>query len=31
VGKAIYSASGIIILALAAGIFVSFNLLRRGR
>lgn len=31
VGKTIYSASGLIILALAAGIFVSFNLLRRGR
>ncbi len=31
VGKAVYSASGIIVLALAAGIFVSFNLLRRGR
>ena len=31
VGKAVYSASGIIILALAAGIFVSFNLLRRGQ
>jgi hypothetical protein len=31
VGKAVYSASGIIVLALAAGIFVSFNLLRRGQ
>jgi uncharacterized protein YraI len=31
VGEALYSASGIIVLALAAGIFVSFNLLRRGR
>ena len=31
VGKAVYSASGLIILALAAGIFVSFNLLRRGQ
>jgi len=31
VGKTVYSASGIIVLALAAGIFVSFNLLRRGR
>ncbi len=31
VGKALYSASGIIVLALAAGIFVSFNLLRRGQ
>lgn len=30
-GKAVYSASGIIVLALAAGIFVSFNLLRRGQ
>jgi len=30
VGKMIYSASGLIVLALAAGIFVSFNLLRRG-
>jgi hypothetical protein len=31
VGETLYSASGIIVLALAAGIFVSFNLLRRGR
>lgn len=31
VGKAVYSASGLIILALAAGVFVSFNLLRRGQ
>lgn len=31
VGKAVYSASGLIILALAAGIFVSFNLLGRGQ
>ncbi|MFZ5915317.1 MAG: SH3 domain-containing protein [Chloroflexota bacterium] len=31
VGKAVYSASGLIVLALAAGIFVSFNLLRRGQ
>ena len=31
VGKAVYGASGIIVLALAAGIFVSFNLLRRGQ
>jgi len=29
VGKVVYSASGIIVLALAAGVFVSFNLLRR--
>jgi uncharacterized protein YgiM (DUF1202 family) len=31
VGETVYSASGIIVLALAAGIFVSFNLLRRGQ
>ena len=30
VGKVVYNASGIVVLALAAGIFVSFNLLRRG-
>jgi hypothetical protein len=30
VGRAIYNTSGLIVLALAAGVFVSFNLLRRG-